>query len=183
MVFSAGVAAVVMLDPPLPQRRALSRRDRLVIQWQELCAGGPLYPLHWARNRIKWELAKRRPQEAPTNTEHQFHDSEIEAAFYRAIARYDLRPWDGPLHLFRPPLVGKWQVSNGLWVNSERSYVLPDNDWTRYAPKVQVAEVPGDHDSMVLEPNVRVLAARIRRAIEAAEADISSSPLIHKAAE
>ena len=34
----------------------------------------------------------------------------------------------------------------------------------------QVHEVPGDHDSMVLEPNVRVLAALMRRAIEAAEA-------------
>ncbi|SFO07874.1 Acyl transferase domain-containing protein [Roseovarius lutimaris] len=177
------VAAVVMLDTPLPQRRALSRKDRLLIQWQELRARGPLYPLHWARNRIKWEMAKRRPQEAATTTGHQFHDSEIEAAFYRAIARYDLRPWDGPLHLFRPPLVGKWQVSNGLWVNSERAYVLPDNDWTRYAPQVQVTEVPGDHDSMVLEPNVRVLAARIRRAIHAAEADIPPSPVVQRAAE
>jgi thioesterase domain-containing protein/acyl carrier protein len=177
------VAAVVMLDTPLPQRRALSRRDRLLIQWQELRARGPLYPLHWARNRIRWELAKRRPQESAANTEHQFHDSEIEAAFYRAIAGYDLRPWNGPLHLFRPPLVGKWQVSNGLWVNSERAYVLPDNDWTRYAPQVQVTEVPGDHDSMVLEPNVRVLAARIRRAIETAEPDIPMSPVVQRAAE
>ena len=177
------VAIVVMLDTPLPQRRALSRRDRALIQWQEIRARGPLYPLQWARNRIKWEIAKRRPQETATNSAHQFHDSEIEAAFYRAIARYDLRPWDGPLHLFRPPLVGKWPVSNGLWVNSERAYVLPDNDWTRYASRVQVAEVPGDHDSMVLEPNVRVLAARIRRAIENAEADIPAPPAVRRAAE
>jgi thioesterase domain-containing protein len=34
---------------------------------------------------------------------------------------------------------------------------------------LQVVEVPGDHDSMVLEPNVRVLAARMRRVVEAAE--------------
>ena len=33
----------------------------------------------------------------------------------------------------------------------------------------EVVEVPGDHDSMVLEPNVRVLAARVRSVIEAAE--------------
>jgi thioesterase domain-containing protein len=32
---------------------------------------------------------------------------------------------------------------------------------------LQVIEVPGDHDSMVLEPNVRVLAARLRKVIEA----------------
>ena len=29
-----------------------------------------------------------------------------------------------------------------------------------FAPMIEVVEVPGDHDSMVLEPNVRVLAAR-----------------------
>jgi hypothetical protein len=32
-----------------------------------------------------------------------------------------------------------------------------------------VFEVPGDHDSMVLEPNVRVLAARMGKVIEAAD--------------
>ncbi|MBQ0751670.1 MAG: polyketide synthase dehydratase domain-containing protein, partial [Roseovarius sp.] len=163
------VALIVMLDTPLPQRRPLSRRDRLMIQWQELKAGGPLYPLRWAARRLAWEITKRQPKpEAVTDT-HQFHDSAIEAAFYRAIAKYQVRPWAGALHLFRPPLVGKWQVSNGRWVSSERAYVMPDNDWAGFAPQVQVTEVPGTHDSMVLEPNVRVLAARLRRVIEAAE--------------
>ena len=32
--------------------------------------------------------------------------------------------------------------------------------------------MPGDHDSMVLEPNVRVLAALMREAITSAEADL-----------
>ena len=45
-----------------------------------------------------------------------------------------------------------------------------DNDWGLVAPQVEVHEVPGDHDSMVLEPNVRVLAALMGRAIEEAEA-------------
>jgi len=77
--------------------------------------------------------------------------------------------WQGPLALFRPPLVGKWAVSGGAIVNSERTYVTNDNDWSAHAPLVEVFEVPGDHDSMVLEPNVRVLAARLRRCIEDAE--------------
>jgi thioesterase domain-containing protein/acyl carrier protein len=163
------VALIVMLDTPLPQRRPLSRRDRLMIQWQEIKAGGPLYPLRWAARRIAWEIAKRRPKAQAETDTHHFHDSAIEAAFYRAIAKYHVRPWPGALHLFRPPLVGKWLVSKGRWVSSERAYVLPDNDWAGFAPKVQVTEVPGTHDSMVLEPNVRVLAARLRRVIEAAE--------------
>ena len=34
---------------------------------------------------------------------------------------------------------------------------------------LDVFEVPGDHDSMVLEPNVRVLARKLREVIDAAE--------------
>jgi thioesterase domain-containing protein len=32
-------------------------------------------------------------------------------------------------------------------------------------PNLSVHEVPGDHDSMVLEPNVRVMAAELARLI------------------
>ncbi|KUF10175.1 type I polyketide synthase [Pseudoponticoccus marisrubri] len=163
------VSLVVMLDTPLPQRRPLERRDRLLIQWQQAREKGVFYPFIWAKNRIAWEFAKRR-QVAETGAEHAFHNAEIEAAFYRAVARYRVRPWDGRLVLYRPPLHGKWTVSQGRLVNSERAYVLPDNDWRRFVPHVEVHEVPGDHDSMVLEPNVRVLAAQMREAIQGAEA-------------
>jgi thioesterase domain-containing protein/acyl carrier protein len=177
------VSLVILLDTPLPQRRPLSRRDRALIQWQELKQQGPLYPLRWAARRVAWEIAKRRPQTQAETAEHQFHDHEIEAAFYRAIARYQVRPWGGRLHLFRPPQSGKWRVSNGQWVSSERAYVLPDNDWSGFAPNLGVTEVPGTHDSMVLEPNVRVLAARMRRVIEAAEGTRTAPPGHREAAE
>lgn len=163
------IASLIMLDTPLPQRRSLSRADRAVIQRIEMRKKGITYPVKWATNRIKWEIEKRRgTAEAVDDTPH-FHDATIEAAFYDAIGVYEVRPWDGPLTLFRPPLVGKWEVAPGRWVNDERAYVLPDNDWTGHAPNIEVFEVPGDHDSMVLEPNVRALAARMRRIIETAE--------------
>ncbi|MFZ7090931.1 type I polyketide synthase [Primorskyibacter sp. 2E233] len=163
------VSLVVMLDTPLPQRRPLSRHDRMIIQWHQAREKGLLYPLIWARNRIAWEIVKRRERDG-TGAEHAFHNAEIEAAFYRAIATYTVKPWDGRVVLYRPPLQGKWTVSNGQLVNSERSYVLPDNDWGSAVPHVEVHEVPGDHDSMVLEPNVRVLAGLMRESIESAEA-------------
>ena len=163
------VSVVVMLDTPLPQRRPLTRGDRLRIQWAQARERGPLYPLIWARNRIAWEIAKRRDS-ATTQEVHGFHNAEIEAAFYRAIATYAPRPWLGRLVLYRPALVGKWTVSGGQLVNSERSYVTHDNDWGLFVPHVEVHEVPGDHDSMVLEPNVRVLAGLMRDCIETAEA-------------
>jgi thioesterase domain-containing protein len=34
---------------------------------------------------------------------------------------------------------------------------------------MQVIEVPGDHDSMVLEPNVRVMATHLRRLLNDAD--------------
>ncbi|TCL00724.1 acyl transferase domain-containing protein [Shimia isoporae] len=171
------VALVAMLDTPLPQRRALSRSDRMKIQMQELKAKGVAYPLIWAKNRIAWELSKRR---APEETAHdaqgqQFHDAEIEAAFLRAVASYEVAPWSGNLVLFRPPLTGKWDMGEGRLVDSDRAYVFHDNDWGQYVPHVQVFEVPGDHDSMVLEPNVRVLATRMKKVISAAEAAIAES--------
>lgn len=163
------VSLVVMLDTPLPVRRALGKQDRLKIQWLELKKGGVGYLYRWAKNRILWEFAKRREPEASEEDGGQFHNAEIEAAFYRALPKYQVHPWEGRVALYRPPLVGKWQVAANRWVNSERTYVLPDNDWGQYVADLHVTEVPGDHDSMVLEPNVRVLAAHIRKEIERAE--------------
>ena len=163
------VAALVMLDTPLPQRRALSRADRIAIQMQELRSGGFAYPFQWLARRIRWEFVKRRAQVDATGDTPQFHNAAIEAAFLEAVAAYRLEPWTGPLTLFRPPLRGKWQVARDRLINSERAYVTPDNDWTEWAPALEVYEVPGDHDSMVLEPNVRVLAARMKRVIDAAD--------------
>ena len=164
-----GVAALVMLDTPLPVRRALTRADRIAIQKQEIRAGGLAYPAKWLTRRIKWEIAKRRPKSDAETDAPQFHNAAIEAAFMASVTTYKLQPWSGPLALFRPALVGKWQVAPGRWVSSERAYVTHDNDWTTFAPRVAVVEVPGNHDSMVLEPNVRVLAAGMKRVIEAAE--------------
>ena len=119
---------------------------------------------------IDGKLGKLRPRQELEAAEARFHDAAIEAAFRAALPLYDLQPWDGPLALFRPALDRRWKVSGGRWVDCEREYVFEDNDWTRWAPATRVFEVPGDHDSMVLEPNVRVLAARMRACIEAAEA-------------
>ncbi|WP_439111427.1 type I polyketide synthase [Lentibacter sp.] len=165
------VMMLVMLDTPLPQRRPLELADRMMIQLAELKGGGVLYPLKWLARRVTWELGKRfnKSTQVTDNRSTSFHNSEIEAAFLAAVSTYQLHLWEGPLALFRPPLVGKWHVTGGAMVSSERSYVTNDNDWRAHAPMVEVFEVPGDHDSMVLEPNVRVLAARLRRCIEDAE--------------
>ena len=175
------VSLLVLLDTPLPMRPPLSRLDKALIKAAEMKARGPGFVADWARRRVAWEIEKRRPKQA-TDTAHQFHNTEIEAAFRAALPIYALPLRKGPTALFRPPLDRRWAVSNGQWVSAAREYVFPDNDLTRFAPALQVVEVPGDHDSMVLEPNVRVLAARLREAIAGAE-EKPPAPTLREAAE
>ena len=161
------VASLILLDTPLPQRPELGRRDKALIKLQEIWRKGVRYFAEWAQNRIRWEIEKRRTTPAETGRGPEFNNRKIELAFRQAAAGYDLNVWDGPMTLFRPPLDQHWSVSGGNWVSEAREYVFADNDWTRHAPQVQVIEVPGDHDSMVLSPNVAVLrqpsAGRARR--------------------
>jgi thioesterase domain-containing protein len=182
------VALLALLDTPLPVRPSLSRRDRALIKAQEIRAKGPGYFAEWARNRAAWELGRLRARfEEPAGPppEHQFHNAAIEAAFRAALPLYEMRPWAGPAALFRPPLDRRFKVSNGRWVSEAREYVFEDNDWTRWTPALRVFEVPGTHDSMVLEPNVRVLAAQMKRCVEAAEAgaSVAAGPAFSQAAE
>jgi acyl transferase domain-containing protein/thioesterase domain-containing protein/acyl carrier protein len=164
------VAVLALLDTPLPVRPSLSKPDKALIKLAELREKGPRYLLEWAQNRIAWEKTKRQGKTDETQAA-QFNNTRIEAAFLRAVTRYQTPEWDGPMLLLRPVLDRKYKVSNGNWVSSAREYVFADNDWTRYAPHVQVIEVPGDHDSMVLSPNVVVMAAELREVINEALAD------------
>jgi len=99
--------------------------------------------------------------------EAAFHNAAIEAAFRAALPGYVMQRRAGPTVLCRPARDRTWKVTGGRWVSRAKEYVFPDNDLTQFAPALQVIEVPGDHDGMVLEPNVRVLAARLRKIIEA----------------
>jgi thioesterase domain-containing protein/acyl carrier protein len=176
------VSVLVLLDTPLPMRPSLSRADKAAIKWAELRAQGPGYLVAWARARWAWEMQKRQPKVEDASPV-QFHNAAIEAAFRQAIAVYDLPLRRGATVLFRPPLDRKWQVTGGKWVSSAKEYVFEDNDLTRFAPGLEVIEVPGDHDSMVLEPNVRVMAAKLKSVIARAEGTMSNVIPLATAAE
>jgi acyl transferase domain-containing protein/acyl carrier protein len=164
------VAVLAMLDTPLPVRPSLNRRDKALIKLAELRAKGPRYLVEWARNRFAWEREKRAGHHAnayaPPGVE--FNNLKVQQAFLQAVGSYDTPKWDGPLTLFRPALDRHWKVSEGRFVSAEREYVFEDNDWRRYAPNLEVIEVPGDHVSMVLAPSVTVLAQELREVIATA---------------
>lgn len=171
------VALLVFLDTPVPLRPPLTGRDRALIQLEELKSQGPAYLGSWAERRVQWELAKlrKRFEEAePDQRPDEFHNEKMEAAFRDALGRYHLESYPGDVTLFRPKLVPRWVV-DGRMVDKDRHYMSPDNGWTPYVRHLDVVEVPGDHDAMVLEPNVRVLARKLRKLIERVEAESASA--------
>ncbi len=164
------VAMLVMLDTPFPEDPRLSFRDRMTTRLQDMKREGAFTFLsRWVRWRLEWELNRRRRQPAVAASPDQFHSAEIEAAFLRALWRYAPQPYDGDTVLLRPKLRVVYRLSGGRQLNAGRVPIHADNGWTTYIGNLAVIEAPGDHDSMVLEPNVRVLAAHIRRVLEDSE--------------
>ncbi|WP_181893130.1 type I polyketide synthase [Falsiruegeria mediterranea] len=167
------VSVLALLDSPQPMRPVLNRTDKALIKLQEFKRKGPAYFSEWARKRWEWEVRKRNAPRPEENVATAFNNVKVELAFLDAIKIYEVEPWDGPLTLFRPPLDKHWKVSGNKWVSSEREYVFADNDWGKWAPKIEVVEVPGDHDSMVLVPNVSVMAERLRTYLDQADAGVT----------
>ena len=168
------VALLVMLDTILPVIPELSSSDRAKIQMIELKSKGPQYFAEWAESRMRWEVEKLKKRFAGEEEEiatPQFQNDAIEAAFRAALPRYDLKPYPGRVVLFRPKLDKRWVLGPDRYVSSERLFVYEDNGWGPHVGRIDVFEVPGDHDSMVLEPNVRILANRLRRFLDEAEED------------
>ncbi len=171
------VPLLALLDTPVPMRPTLSRADKLLIRLAEVRAEGFGFFARWWREKQAYtqRLAAGPAGDAGVN------NAAIEAAFRAALPVYDLQPRVQATALFRPPLDLRWQVTGGRMVTSAREFAFADNDLTRFAPSLAVFEVPGDHDSMVLEPNVRVLARSLATLITEAEADVP--PVFAKAAE
>lgn len=171
------VALLVMLDTPLPTQPRLTLRDRVAIRLLDFRRQGVGYFGTWMRRRLRWELERRRAgagQSEQVGTE-QFHNRAIEAAFRAALPRYDIGRYEGRVALFRPALRVAYRLSDGRMLRDDLFPVFEDNGWTPHVSDLLVQEVPGDHDSMVLEPNVRVLAEKLRKCIDKAEAGAAAA--------
>lgn len=165
------VSLLTLLDTPLPLRPELSRADKAMIKLHEFRRKGPGYVVEWLQARRDWkdELA-RLADEANGECSSGFQNRAIESAFRESLPYVMLERYDAPVALFRPPLDKHWKVTGGHWVSRAKEYVFDDNEWSPWMPHLTVHEVPGDHDSMVLEPNVRVMAAKLKTLISEADA-------------
>lgn len=175
------VRLLVMFDTPLPQRPELTRQDKLFMHWTRLKREKGRYVAEWLGNRLRWEWGRLRAalsRGEPERDPSEFHSEAIEQAFRRALERYQLEPYPGRLTLFRPRLDRTYVISPERVISGQRELVFPDNGWTPFVKELEVYEVPGDHDSMVLEPSVRVLAAKLKQSIDQTELDTSRDPII-----
>jgi thioesterase domain-containing protein/NAD(P)-dependent dehydrogenase (short-subunit alcohol dehydrogenase family)/acyl carrier protein len=171
------VAMLVMLDTPLPVSAPLTFSDKLKMHLQKIGREKGRYFTRLIGNRIAWEIAKRRKKRARDQgpQQAQFHNLAIEAAFYRACTRYEVTPVPVTISLFRPKLNPIHVFGPDRMINVDRRFIYNDNGWSPFVTGVDVHEVPGDHDSMVLEPNVRVLGTKLRQTIRDIESRLEQA--------
>ncbi len=166
------VLTVIMLDTPVRDMPNFGLIDRATIFLQGLKAGGLSFFAEKVRERVAWEKEKRalaQTQNSADDVGLSFQSRKIGDAFVRALVRYDVPKVPVDIAVFRPKLDIRYRLSGGRLVDSKRNFVAADNGWTPFVRNVRILEVPGNHDSMVLEPNVRVMVSLLRRTIEAAE--------------
>ncbi|HET8937022.1 MAG TPA: SDR family NAD(P)-dependent oxidoreductase [Polyangiales bacterium] len=176
------VPLLVLLDTPLPFDAPLTRRERMLIHKQNFERQGARFVVKWLEKKVAYreELRERersRATQAQNTDPANFRSQLIEAAFYRALDRYQIEPLPVHILLCRPKLRPTHTFGEGQAINKDRRRIYHDNGWSRYSSSVEVFESPGNHDSMVLEPNVRILASRLRPALNEAEQSTRSEAL------
>ncbi len=169
------VRFLAMLDSIPAKTPSLTTRDRIEMQLQNFRQQGLRYISQWAHDRWEWEKKKRQTVVREL-TPAEFRSEEIEAAFRRSLARYETRKYPGRLYLFRPPMDERYKLSNGRIVDRYRSVRDSHNHWIPFFDEVELHLVTGDHDSMVLEPHVRVLAQKLKACLEACRAGDQKAP-------
>ena len=167
------VAMIVMLDTPLPGLGGeLTRVDQIMMQLQRMQQMKLDYPAWYLRKKLEY---RRQQQgiEAPQQATHEFRTQAIVDAFMEAVGSYTASPYGGDVHLYRPALNEEFRLTGDRYIDKHFNFQVADNGWTGHVDELFVREVPGDHDSMVLEPNVRVLASKVVEDIAAVEAGLA----------
>lgn len=167
------VLGVLMLDTPAREIPNFSLSDRLSMLAQSAQREGLGIVKQKIAARIEWEKEKRRRRQEPAKAADgmngnsaNFQSRRIGDAFLRGLATYRIPAVPVQVAVFRPKLDVKFRLRGDRLVDSYRNYVREDNFWTPHVANLQVFEVPGNHDNMVLEPNVRVLVSLLRRVID-----------------
>jgi thioesterase domain-containing protein len=160
------IGLLAFLDTTIPQGRANAQYSSVIeasgleygldITLEELAELGPDEQLPFL-----WNHAQKLgviDEEAPPDVVEQVLD-DLKSIFHAHVhvaSEYALRPYPGQITLFRPQ-------------DAPVEVPVPDDrGWGRLAGSVDVHFVPGLHHTMVKEPHIQVLAARLRECIASA---------------
>ncbi|QSQ18951.1 SDR family oxidoreductase [Pyxidicoccus parkwayensis] len=105
-------------------------------------------------NSIKLRWYEQRGEPLPI----ELRDLQLTERFQLLSSRYTPRPYSGTVTLFR-----------AQDVNPIYSHMGATLGWAPLVPSLRIREVPGDHDSLVREPNVHILGGLLRAALDEAQ--------------
>jgi thioesterase domain-containing protein/acyl carrier protein len=164
---------LILLDTPITKPPVANSWERILIQAMKLRRGGVGYVAEWPKKRIAWEFEKRRRNQSAQEKDlapAEFRSELIREGFVEALQSYEIRPYPGRLTIFRPPLDRTFVLPGGRLADQYREIQNHHNHWDPFTPGgIDCFEVPGDHDSMVLEPHVRVLGAKVCQVLQTAQ--------------
>jgi acyl transferase domain-containing protein/thioesterase domain-containing protein/acyl carrier protein len=164
------VSLLILLDTWLPGESELTRSE--LIRWHlgHVRSRGPAYVSEWITNRFKWEMDRRkvRKGKAPPIDPSSLHSQAVINGFIDALNVYKPKPYHGKVAVFLPPREPMFVFGPDRRIGETRRLLYEDNGWSQYCDDVTAYVVPGNHDSMILEPNVRTLATHLRAAVAAA---------------
>jgi acyl transferase domain-containing protein/thioesterase domain-containing protein len=143
------------------------RRDTSSGRLQKLLQRGPAYAA--SRARWWWDVHVRDGVKRARIDHHvrrglavpmELRDLQMYETFHRAQARYRPMVYPGRIVLFRATDIA-----------AAFAHVGPELGWTGLAEQgIEVHEIPGNHDTLVLEPNVQILVGHLKASLEAARA-------------
>lgn len=153
------VGALVFLDSPAPVLPYRTRKERMDLHMERLRSQGARYAVHTALARAESQVlravvAARRP--VAKLFPYYFRLENIQDTWVQAAASYRPEPYAGDAMLFRAA-----DGHEAMYGTAVRPDAL--NGWGPYIQGgVRVSACPGDHTNMCEQPNVRVLARRLR---------------------
>lgn len=151
------VAPLIFIDTASPTYLNKNFWERMKGLVKGVGSRGLPFIRYWAYKKSVRIFQKLKGLNGRVDTESGSEPSVLDVGphFLEAVASYDLQPNDSSILLFRAGYRG------------EDGYVPPELGWAGYAREgIEVIEIPGSHESMYVNPNVRLLAAGIRDCID-----------------
>ncbi len=160
------VALLVFIDtfrPGIADEEGLRGRG---VNISRVIDRGPGYIVEWAKRRFefeKWRRTRRQMEELIRKGKPlplEMREIQMTAAYHRAANRYQLHP----LKFANITLFTAGDRA------AEHEQIEDNLGWKPFAGGgMDIHFVPGDHDSLMREPNVKTLAAKLRLCVENAQ--------------